>query len=212
MEIKENHIVVERTARYYSTQHSANKIKYLWFVIHGYAQLAGDFINNFNSLSDSNTLIVAPEALSKFYSRNNIGASWMTKEDRENEIKDYLKYLGDVLKEVQSRHHEFVGANLLGFSQGVHTAVRLFINNDFHFNNLILHSSDFPKDADFPALKQKLKNSKMYYIYGRQDRAITLESFQDSKKLLKANRIPFETIEFDGGHVIHEDSLKEFNK
>ena len=40
-------------------------------------------------------LLIAPEGLSRFYHEDHesIGASWMTREERLEEIKDYLMYL-----------------------------------------------------------------------------------------------------------------------
>lgn len=207
MKIVEHNIQVEKTGRYYSNKSISEKVENLWFVIHGYAQLAKNFINEFNFLSDSNTLIIAPEGLSRFYFRDKIGASWMTKEDRENEINDYLNYLDKVLKTADLTTAKI---NLLGFSQGVHTAVRFFLNNDFYFNNLLLCSSDFPKDVDFVKLKQKLEKSKMFYIFGNEDKSISWKSFKESISLLEDNDMNFEIINFHGGHIINEQSLKRF--
>lgn len=211
MNIVGHNIKVDKTARYYTNKVS-EEIKTVWFVIHGYAQLARDFIKEFEFLSNSSTLIIAPEGLSKFYFRDKIVASWMTKEDRENEINDYVNYLNKILNQIENKF-DLTSAkfNLLGFSQGVHTAARFFINSNFYFNNLLLCSSNFPKDVDFIRLKQKLKKSKMFYLYGDEDKSISLKSFKESINLLEEKQIPFEIISFHGGHIIDEQSLKKFS-
>ncbi|MBK8551891.1 MAG: hypothetical protein IPL53_12815 [Ignavibacteria bacterium] len=211
---KEQFIRTEKTARYYISNPEIDILHSVYFVLHGYAQLAKDFINEFDFLKDENTLIVAPEGLSKFYFKNHIGASWMTKEDRLNEINDYTNYLDKIYCELNSRCDLSQSkVNLLGFSQGVHTAVRWFIKSHYHFNTLLLCSSDFPKDAEFNILSEKLKKSKLYFLYGKNDNIISLKTFEDNLNLLKTNNINFEEVPFNGRHEIHKDSLnKIFNK
>ena len=74
----------------------------LWYVLHGYGQLAAPFLDDFRAIDDGTRLIVAPEALSRFYEGDvqarlhkdaKVGASWMTREDRDAEIADYVAYL-----------------------------------------------------------------------------------------------------------------------
>lgn len=208
MNIQKHEIKIVKSARYFSNTIDPVNVKSVWFVIHGYAQLAKEFIHDFNFLLNDSTLIIAPEGLSKFYSRNKIGASWMTKEDRLNEIKDYLNYLEKVIAEVKSNIDISASKkNLLGFSQGVHTAVRFFIHTGNHFDKLILCSSDFPNDADFNSLNSKLKKSKLYYLYGNKDEILNQKIFYDNKNLLKKNEIDFEEITFEGKHEIHKESL-----
>lgn len=210
MKTSEYNIKVEKTARYFCNENGLRNIKSVWIVIHGYAQLAKDFINEFEFLSDESTLIIAPEGLSKFYFRDKVAASWMTKEDRLNEINDYVNYLDKVLEEVKNEF-KLNGAkiNLLGFSQGVHTASRWFIEGSNYFDNLILCSSDFPIDADFRKLKIKMKKSKMFFVYGSNDVIINEQTIQKNRKLLKDIEIDFDEIFFEGRHEINKDSLIE---
>ncbi|MBI3366638.1 phospholipase, partial [Candidatus Roizmanbacteria bacterium] len=164
MEISENHISIHKTARYYTAGDFSKNTKNIWFVLHGYSQLAGDFIRQFDYLLNPSSAIVAPESLSRFYINNNVGASWMTKEDRVNEINDYIHYLDKILSEILINTSSSISVNLLGFSQGAHTAARWFILGEHYFKMLILCSSDFPKDADFSSFRKKLANSKFYYM------------------------------------------------
>src|SRR3954465_8151819 len=95
----EHHIPVRRTARYYTLGDTSTTPRELWIVLHGHGQLAGAFIRYFGDLEDGGTLVVAPEALSRYYlvpidsapaSERGVGATWMTREDRVHEIDDYL--------------------------------------------------------------------------------------------------------------------------
>ena len=201
-------LTVPKTARFSNKLPESGKADTFWLLIHGYAQLATDFLSEFEFIKNEDHLLTAPEGLSKFYFRNKIGASWMTKEDRENEISDYVNYLNLLMEKIKKEYDlKDATFNLLGFSQGVHTAVRFFIKGEYNFNNLILCSSDFPKDTDFIKLNEKLKKSKMYFIHGTSDSAITNERFNESIKLLYENKIEFEDISFDGDHVLNKKLL-----
>lgn len=208
MNFKEHFLKVEKTARYYTS--NASNISDVWILIHGYAQLAKNFIDEFGFLESDNTLLVAPEGLSRFYFRNKIAASWMTSEDRLNEINDYSDYLERIVIDVKNEF-DLTGAsmNLLGYSQGVHTAVRFFIHSGFVFQNLILCSSDFPVDTDFEKLKLKLNTAKMFLTYGDNDEILSPKVFNESKNLLLQNEISFEEIVFQGGHQIDAESIKK---
>ena len=107
--MRERHIRVARTARYYTLGSAGTHLREVWLVCHGYRQLARRFLSRFADLDDGTRLIVAPEGLSRFYLHDPasghgkevpIGATWMTREDRENEITDYVGFLDGVLDEV----------------------------------------------------------------------------------------------------------------
>ncbi|MBK8983949.1 MAG: hypothetical protein IPM38_16925 [Ignavibacteria bacterium] len=208
MKIISESFITEKTAKYYLRPAESGNARTVWILLHGYAQLAGEFLPEFDFINNNDHMLIAPEGLSRFYFRNKIGASWMTKEDRENEISDYVNYLNKLTDKIKSEYYigksEF---NLLGFSQGVHTAVRFFINGNHFFNNLILCSSDFPKDADFSLLREKLSDSKLYYIHGTSDPVISESTYSGSAELLKKNNINFRRIKFDGGHVVNKETL-----
>ena len=100
-----HNIETSRTARYYSLG-SFEAVNELWICLHGYAHRAELFIENFRPIATDGLFIIAPEGLSRFYTRGfcgTVGASWMTREDRENEIKDYVVYLEKLYKEVLAK-------------------------------------------------------------------------------------------------------------
>jgi predicted esterase len=207
MKIGESKIVVERTASY-SIVLPENNIKRVAFVIHGYAQLAKDFIEEFDFLDDGETLIVAPEGLSRFYSRDKVGASWMTRVNRDEEIGDYIKYL-DKLESSLTELYDLSSADkiILGFSQGVHTAARWFTESLHDHSQLILCSSDFPADADFIKLKTRLNGYELIYIQGKEDAIVGINTFRKSSSLLTSNGILHKEILFEGKHVISKEAV-----
>src|SRR5512138_2618676 len=133
----EQHIAVTRTARYYvvggTDTESDEAVRDLWVVCHGYGQLAATFVAPFEKLATPWRRIVAPEALSRFYldasrtpgdAEPRVGATWMTREDREREIDDQVSYLDALVDRVRPGGAAGgVRLRVLGFSQGVATIV-----------------------------------------------------------------------------------------
>jgi len=77
----EHHFTVARTARYEQLGEPSAATRQLWLVAHGYGQLAEYFIRHFKAVyaaDPAGTVVVAPEALSRFYLAGNggrVGAS-----------------------------------------------------------------------------------------------------------------------------------------
>src|SRR5690348_13629606 len=123
---------VTRMARYFVAGEPTDTTRDVWIALHGYGQLAEQFLGALEPLSRDDRVVVAPEALSRFYldepakrhgPESPVGASWMTREDRLNEITDYVRYLDDVAAAVK-RVATKATITVLGFSQGVATACR----------------------------------------------------------------------------------------
>lgn len=212
MEIISKNISVQKTARYFLSAENKSP-KFLMFVLHGYGMPAYNFLQEFKELNNENFLLVSPEGLSRFYTKGfygNIGASWMTSEDRENEINDYVNYLDEVYNEVlnniDSKPDKII---FLGFSQGGATATRWAVNGKSEADILIIHSSDIPKDIDFDTLKEKSGRTKIQCVYGDEDKAVRKENFESSIKLLQEKNINFTLHSFQGGHNIDTESIKK---
>lgn len=125
-----------RTGRYAMAGADARTARRIWFVLHGYGQLAPRFIRPFLEVIPSDTCVVAPEGLSRFYREmpqsdgshlQRVGATWMTRESRETDIADAIRWLDQVYSDVMaSRPADEAPAacGILAFSQGVATAMR----------------------------------------------------------------------------------------
>ena len=86
-------LTVSRKARYFQLGKATQKTSDVWVVLHGYGMLSEFFIKKFKNLESNNTLIVAPEGLNMFYldgKYDRVGASWITKEEREKILKKIL--------------------------------------------------------------------------------------------------------------------------
>src|SRR5690349_9000283 len=102
----QHEISFEFRARYFKLGEISTQTKQVWFVLHGYGQLAQYFIKKFSILQDHNICVIAPEGLSHFYLENfqagsgrkndRVGATWMTRENRMMDIENYVQYLNSV--------------------------------------------------------------------------------------------------------------------
>ena len=211
-------IVVPRTARYYTLGPTHGFPRELWFVIHGYGQLAGRFIKQFASLDDDTRLIVAPEALNRYYldsiperrsqSAPRVGATWMTREDREAEIADYVSYLDRVAAEV--RHH-LAGASprivVLGFSQGTATACRWLAASELRAEQLVLWGGLVPPELELAAWSERLQGANITLVAGERDEYATDTVVAAEAERLSEAGVQYALQRYDGGHAIDATAL-----
>tara|TARA_B100000809_G_scaffold139329_1_gene136952 strand:- start:4093 stop:4737 length:645 start_codon:yes stop_codon:yes gene_type:complete len=200
---------VSKTAIY----HSKGNIKTaqtIWIVLHGYGMLAQYFIRKFEPISDDKTCIIAPEGLSKFYSKGfygRVGATWMTKKDREDEIEDYTNYLNQLYDSIISENDsKNVKVNVVGFSQGGATASRWIADGKVIPTNLILWSSVFPEEMKFETFG---KNFNTFILFGDNDEFSSKKRITQHEELLKKSNLNFKLIEFNGVHDIPKEILIE---
>jgi predicted esterase len=204
----EHHIRTTRTARYFTLGEHTDSTEYIWIVLHGYAQLAKDFIRPFEVLDNGKNFIIAPEALNRFYAKGFSGqpaATWMTSEDRLNEISDYVHYL-DQLYEELGLHASRAKVILLGFSQGVATASRWLHATHAIINHFIIYAGEVGKELLTP-LSAKLRSTPILYVTGKKDPMITREEHLLVYRLMQ--ELQAELMEFDGGHEILPKTIQE---
>lgn len=200
---------VRRTARIYLLgDPSAPEHVY---VLHGYGQTADDFIQPFDAVASSNRCIIAPEALSRFYTddmgeHREVGASWMTRRDREHEISDYVRYLDDVAVSLNSDDAP-VSRTVLGFSQGTATASRWALLGETNVDRLILWAGAPAQDLDLASHADALRNMSPTLVAGTADPFITDERLDAVERRLQKHDIPADLHRFDGGHRLHRDTL-----
>jgi len=209
--MQSHQLKVQRTAHYYTIGTPGKHIKRFWLVCHGYGQAAGRFIHKFDKMDDGETFILAAEGLSRFYFggfNGPVGASWMTKENREDEIEDYLNLLQTLYDKYTTQFADDVKSTLLGFSQGGATITRFAILNKPKFHHLILWGTNFVHDIDFKAEKVFLADKKIILAIGNQDEFITSEIVEKVKDFAKKQEIEYEAVWFEGKHEIPRETLK----
>lgn len=193
-------VVVRRTARYYllGDRHAADR----WLVCHGYGQLARTFATYFGPIAAPERLIVAPEALSRFYNGNGagpVGASWMTREDRVEEIHDYLQYLDRVLEDLDPAPPD-ARLRVLGFSQGTATAGRWALGGRRMPDEVILWGGAPPDEWFHPDAAERLAAMRIRLVSGDGDNYAPPGRLEAARDRLRDAGVPAELLIFPGGH------------
>ena len=194
-----------------ATYHRLGSGNKLLYVLHGYGQMAKFFIRKFQPAEELGYTIIAPQGLNKFYlegTSGRVGASWMTKENREDDIKNYLVYLNAVHSEISSEKNwdEIV---ILGFSQGVATAFRWLAENNIKPSKFLICSGLIPPDIDLNIKKDIFDPIQMSYFSGVNDTYRTEASVQEFYDNVASSQLNIELVNFDGVHeVCMEEVLK----
>lgn len=209
----EHHLPVQRTARYYTLGELTEQTRYIWFCLHGFGQLARYFSRKFSELANDQTLLVIPEGLSRSYLDNSyqrIGASWLTREDRDQEINDFLVYLNSLYDRIlDGRDANRFQITLFGFSQGAATACRWLNADHIRADRLILWAGYFPSGLTDLINPDKLTDVICQYVYGRQDEfLVQLSDPEAYLQRLKTDVPNLTLMAFDGGHRVEPTVLQ----
>lgn len=208
-----------RTARYFQAGEVSGNTRQVWFVCHGYRQLASRFVHPFSGLVELGAVVVAPEALSRFYidpapgrhgPEDRVGASWMTRVDREAEIVDYVRYLDDLAARV------LVGAGgrtktvALGFSQGVHTAARWAALGSTPIDELVLWGAYLPGDlaVGAPAVGAGLRRPRLTLVFGDDDPTADSRLAAEQDERLATAGIKPRRVAARGGHRVDRGVIR----
>ncbi len=204
-------ISITKTAHYYTIGTPGKHIQYCWIVCHGYGQLAQYFIRKFDVIANADTLIIAPEGLSRFYTEGfsgKVGASWMTKEDRLIEIDDYSNYLATLYNQFTAQLADNVQIIFLGFSQGCATQLRWILQKFPRFDHLILWAGLLPEDLDYLSHQDYFTDKKLHFVYGTNDSFITPERLQQHEQLIENQHLKLNVLSFEGAHTIDRPTLQ----
>jgi predicted esterase len=213
-EAREHHLAVTRTARYWTLGEAAGEDPEVWFVLHGYAQLARRFLSRFGTIAEGR-LVVAPEALSRFYvesprgrhgKESVVGATWMTREDREAEIADNVGYLDSLAAEVLPANAR---VTVLGYSQGVAAAWRWAAYGAARPpDKLVLWAGFFPHDLDVKRAARALEHSQIVMVRGADDRTFGEAAESEEEARLAGSGLVYRIERHAGGHEIDPETLR----
>jgi predicted esterase len=208
--VNDHHLAVRRAARFHTL--GVADAAEVWIVCHGYAQLARYFLRAFSAIDDGSRYIVAPEALNRYYFETapgvhaadaRIAATWMTREDREHEIDDYIAYL-DVLAAhvVKSSATRVI---TLGFSQGAATVCRWAARGSAQIDHVILWGSGLPPDVE-PG-PTALGAARLTIAIGDADTAVQPAEVDRQNTRLRAAGMTYDLVRYAGGHAVSADAL-----
>lgn len=191
----------------------------VWIVCHGHAQLASRFLSRFTPLERANRLFIAPEGLSRFYlgapnavhrPDSPVGATWMTREDREAEIEDQKKYLDLLYAQIFDRvERRRVRLWVLGFSQGVATVTRWVTRSGVEADHVVLWAGMIPAELDAVSARALTAGGPVTMVVGSLDEFATPKVVAAQEARLRELGVAYTKIEFEGGHEISESALLE---
>lgn len=208
-------LTVPRTARYAAFGPAPASAREWWIAIHGYGQLAADFLAQCRALDDGRRLVVAPEALSRYYEPGSaitpaearVGASWMTREDRLSEIADYLRYFDLLVESLGAGMTTLPPIHVLGFSQGTATASRWVAAGRVPVSRLVCWGGLIAPELDLVSPGAPLRNTRVQLVLGSRDKFATPEDVAREQARLAAAGFSYEGITFEGGHRIDDATL-----
>ena len=213
--MKEKEISYQITNTYSTLNELTEKTKNVWFVCHGIGFLSRYFISYFNQLNAEENYIIAPQAASKYYLKNeykHVGASWLTKENTQTEIENVLENLNAIYNAEKSSYQTkfFV----LGFSQGVSVAMRWVSRYKIQCDKLIIYAGSIPSELtakDFEFIN--FSKTEIINVVGTKDEYLTeerLEKELEKMQLLFGKHFIFNT--FEGKHEMSRKVLLELEK
>ena len=207
----EKQLSYQITNTYSVLNNFTEKTKTVWLVCHGIVYLSRYFLRHFQHLNSEENYIIAPQAQSKYYLKNeykHVGASWLTKERTEAETENVLNYLDEVYKAEDLK--DAPRLIILGYSQGVSVATRWIAKRKINCDELIMHSGKVPtelKTEDF----QFLKNTDFTFIYGIEDEYLKegiIKVEETRLKELFPGNLEIKT--YKGGHEVNTELIAEF--
>lgn len=205
-----------RTARYAVAGAPLESARRVWFALHGYGQLAERFLRPFAGVVPHDTAVVAPEGLSRFYLEapradgahlQRVGATWLTRESRETEIRDALAWLELVRAETQGASRGPVSYGVLAFSQGVATAMRWIGATEFHPRAFVAWAGGVATDVQENTFRERVAQARLVVVSGEHDRLVTGDARQRMIDGMRALHPAVEEIRFDGDHALHPPTL-----
>lgn len=203
-------LVVPRTARCVVVGRPADADS-LWYAMHGYGQTAESFAQGCLPLAGEGRALVVPEGLSRFYAKGGtgpVGASWMTRDSRDSEIRDYVGYLDAV-------HGRAAGSgttkpvHVLGFSQGAATACRWAVLGAVRPRRLVLWGGGVPTDLDRDQTRERLATVDLVLVNGRRDHFLAEGAVERDVERLAGLGLAPTIIWFDGGHQLDAAILRD---
>ena len=205
MSIKEKNVTYTTQNTYATLNELSEKTKYVWLVFHGIGYLSRYFLKHFSQLNPEEHYIIAPQAPSKYYLKNEykyVGASWLTKENTLVETENLMSYLDKVSQAENILHHP--NLVVFGFSQGVSIALRWMARNHIRCHTLALYAGGIPNELTAKHFEYlNFSKIRIQSIYGDRDEFLNEERMvTEQEKLNKLFQGNYELVKFPGGHEI----------
>jgi predicted esterase len=206
-------IRAEKTGHYFTHGSLTGSTSYVWVCLHGYGQLAKYFIQRFEFLDPKKHFVIAPEGLNRFYFEGVNGrpvANWMTREDRLDEIADFVVFLNLLRDKTGWDKYPDTKVIYLGFSQGATSLLRWLRDEGPRVDYLLMWAGGLPDDISFEHRKPYFTNMSSHYFVGDKDPYFNPNILTESKPLFDAIGLTPKLHYFPGTHTVDESALKEW--
>lgn len=174
---------------------------------HGYGETATEMMQAMQRIPGSERwFLCSVQALHPFYRKTgDVVASWMTSFDRDNAIRDNVRYVRAVVSTLRERHG-IARFAYVGFSQGVAMAYRAAALAGHWSHALVALAGDVPDDV-----AEKHPPNFPPVLIGRGDGEQWYSEDKLAEDLEKLQRMGVESqvARFEGGHEWTEPFLQE---
>ena len=205
----------EKTGHYFTHGSLNGQTRYVWICLHGYGQLAKYFIQRFEFLNPADHYVIVPEGLNRLYFdgvNERPVASWMTREDRLDEIADFVLFLEALRAKLHWDKNPEVKMIYLGFSQGVTTLLRWLNDIAPKVDHLLLWAGGLPDDLLYDRRREYFRSIPAYYFIGDKDPYFTSETIASKKDLIEDIGLQFQVHPFAGTHKVDEAALRAWTE
>jgi predicted esterase len=167
---------------------------------HGYAEDAEIQLDRLRAIPESDRwLTVSIQALHPFYQRrfNQVVASWMTRQNREEAIADNLAYVAKCVGAVSAEWPVLPAVVFAGFSQGVAMAFRAAPHANRRVTGVIAVGGDVPPEIAPDALG---KISRVLIARGTSDELYPAAQFARDQQRLRECSLDVRALNLNAGH------------
>jgi predicted esterase len=210
-----HHLKVHRSSRHFVLGAQPAHARDLVIGLHGYAQMADRFLRWLTPLDDGGTHVVAPEALSRFYLETAldgshgplIGATWLTREDREADLADHVHYLDSLVQHLLAAFPARPRVTVLGFSQGSVMAARWLVRSRWIPDQVIFWGTPLPTDVTPDLIGACRHGRPLVLVGGDRDPLVPAGRLEAEAASLVAHGVAATVHRYEGGHSISAPAL-----
>ena len=136
----------------------------------------------------------------------------MTREDRDVEIEDYVRYLDLLAARILAAVPAQPRLSIHGFSQGTATACRWVAFGNIRPSHLVLWGNGVPPDLPLERYGAVLTKAGLELAIGTRDKYISAADVDREQARLAAAGLTPQIHRFDGGHRVNPELLKRFSE
>jgi len=164
---------------------------------HGYGENAQVQMQMLQQIPGTqNWFCCSVQALHPFYNtKDDIGYSWMTSQDRDLRIQENVNYVNAVITDLKNKYPFNNNLVFHGFSQGTAMACRAALLGGFETSGVILLGGDIP-----PEVENLDKMKRVLMARGKKDKCYSLKKWENDMSRIKHSVIESCFCTFDGGH------------